>query len=103
LLLPGTVLRSTTQQTPLIHVASATVVSLPSRLRQRRTAQPDPVGLAPRFANGPRTGAIVSTLLGEHAQQVGRLDETLFVGDFPLPRPIVELTDELSSVGGGGC
>jgi hypothetical protein len=60
----------------------------------------NPVGLNPRFASGPRTGATVGTLTGDRPQQIGRLAETLGLGDFTLPRPIVELTDELSAVGG---
>jgi membrane-associated protease RseP (regulator of RpoE activity) len=44
----------------------------------------------------------VGTLTGDRPQQVGRLAETLAIGDFTLPRPIVDLTDELSSLGGEG-
>ncbi len=61
----------------------------------------NPVGLEPRFAHGPRGGATIGTLTGDRPQQVGRLAETLGIGDFTLPRPIVDLTDELSTVGGG--
>ena len=61
----------------------------------------NPVGLAPAFASPPRPGATVSTLTGDRPQQIGRLADTLSIGDFRLPRPIVDLTDELSSLGGG--
>jgi hypothetical protein len=61
----------------------------------------NPVGLEPRFANGPRTGATIGTLTGDRPQQIGRLAETLAIADFTVPRPIVDLTDELSTVGGG--
>ena len=61
----------------------------------------NPVGLEPAFASPPRPGATVSTLTGDRPQQIGRLADTLGIGDYQLPRPIVELTDELSSLGGG--
>lgn len=61
----------------------------------------NPVGLNPTFAVAPRTGATVSTLTGDRPQQIGRLTETLGIGDYQLPRPIVDLTDELSAIGGG--
>lgn len=101
-LLPGIVLPlDDSNKTPLIHVrlGDRSLIALIDSGSDAPLSL-NPVGVAARFASGPRAGAIVSTLTGEHAQQVGRLDETLFVGDFPLPRPIVELTDELSSVGG---
>ena len=60
----------------------------------------NPVGLNPRFASGPRPGATVGTLTGDRPQQIGRLNETLGLGDYTLPRPIVDLTDELSAIGG---
>jgi hypothetical protein len=60
----------------------------------------NPVGLQPSFAQGPRPGPIVSTLSGDHPSLVGRLADTLAIGDYALPRPPVEVTDELSSIGG---
>jgi len=60
----------------------------------------NPVGLEPKFAAPPRAGATVGTLTGDRPQQIGRLAETLQIGDFTLLRPIVDLTDELSSIGG---
>ncbi len=60
----------------------------------------NPVGLNPTFASAPRAGATVGTLTGERPQQIGRLADTLTIGDHRLPRPIVDLTDELSAVGG---
>ena len=61
----------------------------------------NPVGVAPVFAVGPRVGATVGTIAGDHTQKIARLDETLVLGEQAFPRPIVELTDELSSIGGG--
>lgn len=60
----------------------------------------NPVGLDPLFVSGPRPGAPVSTLAGEQNSQVGRLAETLHIGNYPLPQPVVHLTDQLSSLGG---
>lgn len=61
----------------------------------------NPVGLAPVFAFGPTAGATVATIGGDRPQQIGRLGETVSIGGHTFARPIVELTDELSSVGGG--
>jgi hypothetical protein len=60
----------------------------------------NPVGLRPDFSFGPREGSTVSTLAGDRPQQIGRLAETLVVADYAFPTPIVELSDELSSIGG---
>ncbi|MEO7599497.1 MAG: pepsin/retropepsin-like aspartic protease family protein, partial [Opitutus sp.] len=61
----------------------------------------NPVGLEPTFSVPPRTGATVATLIGERVQRIGRLADTLTIGDYPVEQPIVDVTDELSSVGGG--
>jgi len=60
----------------------------------------NPIGLNLAFATPPRAGATVGTLTGDRPQQIGRLADTLSIGDYPLPRPIVDLTDELSAIGG---
>lgn len=60
----------------------------------------NPVGLQASFAAGPRPGPVVSTLSGDHPSLVGRLSDTLTIGDYALPRPTVDVTDELSSIGG---
>jgi hypothetical protein len=61
----------------------------------------NPVGVNPRFAFGPAEGAVVGTIAGERLQQVGRLDETMVLGGQIFEQPIVDLTDELSTIGGG--
>jgi hypothetical protein len=61
----------------------------------------NPVGLDPVFAVPPRAGATVATLIGDRTQRIGRLAETLLIGDYPVQQPIVDLTDELTSLGGG--
>ncbi len=60
----------------------------------------NPFGLDPKYASPPRPGATVSTLTGDRLQQVGRISASLYVGDFALPQPIVDLTDDLSKIGG---
>src|SRR6185369_2954731 len=61
----------------------------------------NPVGVDPQFEAGPVAGATIGTLGGDRAQRIGRLAETIAIGDQIFPRPIVELTDELSAIGGG--
>lgn len=60
----------------------------------------NPVGVAPSYAAGPTVGATVGTIAGDHTQRIGRLAEDLAIGDHVFHRPIVDLTDELSSIGG---
>ncbi len=61
----------------------------------------NPVGFDAKFISGPRAGATVGTIAGDHPQQIGRLAETLAIAGYTLPAPIVDLTDELSAIGGG--
>ncbi|HWA87931.1 MAG TPA: aspartyl protease family protein [Opitutus sp.] len=61
----------------------------------------NPVGLQPVYAVPPTTGVTVATLSGDREQRVGRLAETLRIGDYAVEKPVVDLTDELTSLGGG--
>lgn len=61
----------------------------------------NPFGLAPNYASPPRPATRVTTLTGAQQPEIARLAETLRLGDYSLPRPIVQLTDQLSSIGGG--
>jgi S1-C subfamily serine protease len=61
----------------------------------------NPVGVAPRFAAGPVEGPVLGTIAGERQQTIGRLDETLAIGDHVFEKPVVDSTDELSAIGGG--
>ncbi len=61
----------------------------------------NPAGLTPGFSFGPVTGPAVSTLAGDKATRVGRLSGVVRFGSFDVPQPVAELTDELSSLGGG--
>ena len=60
----------------------------------------NPVGLHPRFAFGPRIGTIVSSLQGDRRQLTGRLNQNVLLGAHTIEKPIVDLTDQLSSIGG---
>jgi len=60
----------------------------------------NPAGLHPRFATGPRAGTLISSLQGDRRQLTGRLSQNLLVGTHVVERPIVDLSDQLSSLGG---
>lgn len=60
----------------------------------------NPVGLHPRFTYGPRVGMVVSSLAGDRSQQVGRVAQNLWLGTHVVEQPIVDITDQLSSIGG---
>jgi len=61
----------------------------------------NPLGLAPRFKADPIVGGTVGIMGGERAQRLGRLGETLGLGEERFFEPIVEIADELSAIGGG--
>jgi len=60
----------------------------------------NPVGLHPHFANGPRVGTLISSLRGDRRQLTGRLSQSVFLGTHVIEQPVVDLTDQLSSIGG---
>ncbi len=60
----------------------------------------NPTGLHPQFANGPRIGTVVSSLQGDRRQLTGRLSQSVLLGGHTIEQPIVDLTDQLSSIGG---
>ncbi len=60
----------------------------------------NPFGLHPKFSYGPRPGGTVGTLTGDRPQQIGRLRQPLSIGAYTLEQPLVDLTDQLSSIGG---
>jgi hypothetical protein len=61
----------------------------------------NPSGLSPRFSFGPVAGPTLGTLAGDRPSSVGRLDGVVRMGSFDIPNPVAEVTDELSSLGGG--
>jgi hypothetical protein len=60
----------------------------------------NPAGLNPRFVHGPRVGLIVSSLHGDNRQLVGRLEQNITIGTQLVRQPVVDLTEQLSSLGG---
>lgn len=60
----------------------------------------DPDGIAPKFAFGPTAGLTYGTLTGDSTEKIGRLAETLFIGGYAVPRPVVEITSGISGIGG---
>jgi len=60
----------------------------------------NPAGLHPRFSQGPRTGNLAATLGGDRPQLVGRLAQNISLGSHVVQEPVVDLTSQLSSVGG---
>jgi len=60
----------------------------------------NPAGLHPRFASGPRPGPLISSLQGDRQQFAGRLNQNILIGTHTITQPIVEITDQLSSIGG---
>jgi hypothetical protein len=91
-----------TSKTPLISVqlGDRNIVALLDT-GSDATLSLNPIGLNPSYASPPRAGATVATLSGERQQQVARLADTLTIGSYPLPEPLVDLSDELSAIGGG--
>ncbi len=61
----------------------------------------NPAGISPQFLFGPIDGPTVGTLAGDRPSKVGRLDSVVRFGSFDVPNPVAEVTDELSSIGGG--
>lgn len=61
----------------------------------------NPVGLTPHYAVPPRPGGVVSTLTGDEPRTFARLSDTVRIGDIALDRPVTQLTDGLSAIGGG--
>ncbi|WP_414663893.1 aspartyl protease family protein [Horticoccus sp. 23ND18S-11] len=103
LLVPGTnIAFNDARKTPLINVrlGDRSLVVLIDSLSDA-TFSLNPVGLAPRFAYGPKVGATVGTISGDRIQRVGRLGETVAIGDYAFTQPVVDVTDELSAIGGG--
>ena len=101
--LPGSILPfNDTDKTPLISVrlGGRTFNALVDS-GSDETFSLNPEGLAPKFASGPTEGPTVVTLTGDRPEQIGRLTDTLYIGDYAVPRPVVEVTDELSAMGGG--
>lgn len=60
----------------------------------------NPAGLPLTYAVPPRPGATVNALVSDRIQEVARIHSELRIGDYVMPQPVVDMTDELSSLGG---
>ena len=102
--LPGTAIRTNpTDRTPLIPVrlGDRTLTVLVDSGSNDGLSL-NPYGLDPKFAFGPAEGPTVGTLTGDRSEQIGRLADNLYLGDYyAVPHPVAALTDELSALGGG--
>ncbi len=102
-LLPGsTIMMDSGRKTPLIPVrlGDRTFLALIDSGSDMAFSL-NPVGLEPDFAVSPRIGATVGTLSGDRTQRIGRLGGSLAIGSYRFLQPVVELSDELSAIGGG--
>ncbi len=104
-LIPGrTVAFNNSSKTPLIPVrlSDRTFIALIDS-GSDATLGINPVGFDPKliYASGPTEGPTETTLTGDHQDQLVRLGEDLYVGDYLVSRPVAQLTDELSFIGGG--
>ena len=102
-LLPGTTIAlDHGRKTPLIpvHLGDRTFLALIDSGSDMAFSL-NPVGLEPEFAVSPRIGATVGTLSGDRTQRIGRLAESLAIGSYRFLRPVVDMSDELSAIGGG--
>jgi hypothetical protein len=101
--IPGTIIEfDDYRKTPLVTVqlGDRSVVALIDSLSDA-VFSINPVGIEPAFAFGPVVGATVSAISGDRTQEIGRLGETLGIGVYAFQQPVVDLTDELSAIGGG--
>ena len=60
----------------------------------------NPLGLHPRFVQPPRAGTLISSLHGDRQQLTARLNQNILLGNHLIERPIVDLSEQLSSIGG---
>lgn len=101
-LVPGTPIKfNNTHRTPLIpiQVGQQKLVALIDS-GSDAGLNLNPLGLTVNFTSSPRPAVLMGTLTGDHYQQVARLGESLTIGEYSLPKPIVYLTDGVSSLGG---
>jgi membrane-associated protease RseP (regulator of RpoE activity) len=60
----------------------------------------NPAGLHPRFVQAPRAGTLISSLQGDRQPLTARLNQNVLLGNYVIERPIVDLSEQLSSIGG---
>jgi hypothetical protein len=102
-LVPGTIIGfDDASKTPLIQVrmGNRSIVTLIDSGSDAALSL-NPIGLEPAYTSPPRDGATVTTLSGDRVHQTARLAEPVAIGNYIFERPIVDLTDYLSTIGGG--
>jgi hypothetical protein len=100
---PGTAIPfNNTQKIPFIPVrlGEHTLIALIDSGNDE-ALQLNPLGLDPKYAFAPTQGRTVHSVTGDHIERIGRLADTLYIGDKAVPHPIVEVIDEQSALGGG--
>jgi len=102
-LVPGTALPSTSVQgLPYVPVKfGEQEISMLVDSGSDATLNLDPNGLELDYRAKPRPAVLVGTLTGDHLQESARLNDTLHIGNFSVPEPIVYLNENLNSIGGG--
>lgn len=90
------------QRTPIIpiHIGDQTFFALIDS-GSDSAVRFNPLGLNPSYAQPPRKGSIVASLTGDRQQTIARLGNDLLIGNQVLEKPVVEITDDLSAIGGG--
>jgi hypothetical protein len=102
-LVPGTIVPfEDARKVPLISVrlGDRSIVALIDSLSDAVFSL-NPVGLDPEFKSAPVVGATIGTIAGDRVQRIGRLADAVTIGEHTFPTPIVDLTDDLSAIGGG--
>lgn len=100
--LPGSTIKfNNMQRTPLIpiKVGRTTLIALIDSGSDGPLLL-NPLGLDLQYSASPRPGTVVGTLTGNRSQEIGRLAVPLTVGLYRIPQPVVDLTDQLSALGG---
>jgi hypothetical protein len=101
--LPGvTILFNNEQNTPLIPIqlGAESFIALVDSGSDAALSL-NTVGLHPTFQYGPKPGVLMASLAGDRLSMIGRLAVPLTIGAYVVENPIVNVTDELSSIGGG--
>ena len=101
--IPGTVIAfDDSQKTPLVRlrIGDRLVTTLIDSGSDAAFSL-NPAGLDLHYLVPPRPGATIGTLSGDRVQRIGRLAATVSIGDHLFEEPIVDLTDELTAIGGG--
>jgi hypothetical protein len=99
--LPGSTIKfNNSRRTPLIpvQIGSTTLVALIDSGSDGPLLL-NPFGLNLTYATTPRPGGTIGTLVGNRTQEIGRLADALTIGSHVIEQPIVDLTDQLSSLG----